>query len=63
MRRDVSALNDVEREIYHFFSDAENVSKLIGFLSLEEHKGKDRFDPRRFLMFKGLFRNFGDTFL
>jgi hypothetical protein len=40
-----------------------NVTKLIGFLSLEERKGVDHFDARRFLMFKGLFRNYGDSFM
>ena len=56
-------LNDVEKEIHDFFMDSSNVDKLVGFLSLEEHKGKDRFDARRFALFKGLFRNHGDTFL
>ena len=39
------------------------MDKLIEFLSLEEHKGHDRFDARRFIMFKGLFRNHGDAFM
>ena len=39
------------------------MTKLIGFLSLEERKGVDHFDARRFLMFKGLFRNYGDSFM
>ena len=47
---------------YHF-SNATKVDKLIEYLSLEEHKGHDRFDARRFIMFKGLFRNHGDAFM
>uniref|UniRef100_A0A8C5CEE9 Uncharacterized protein n=1 Tax=Gadus morhua TaxID=8049 RepID=A0A8C5CEE9_GADMO len=49
--------------ILEYFSDAEFVDQLLGFLSLEERKGKDSFSPRRFCMFKGLFRNYGDVFL
>jgi len=39
------------------------VEKLIYFLSLEDRKGKDKFDATRFSLFKGLFRNHGDEFL
>ena len=56
-------MNEAEQEIYNFFNNEANVSKLIEFLSLEEQKGRDHFDARRFLMFKGLFRNYGDSFL
>ncbi len=56
-------MNEVEREMHKFFTCAADVEKLVGFLSLEEHKGRDRFDSRRFSMFKGLFRNFGDVVL
>ncbi len=56
-------MNEVERSILDFFSSPANVEKLMGFLSLEEHKGRDRFDSRRFTMFKGLFRNYGDAIL
>ena len=52
-----------EQEIYKFFSNSSKVDKLIEFFSLEEHKGRDRFDARRFIMFKGLFRNHGDAFM
>ena len=56
-------MKEAEQEIYNFFNNEANVSKLIEFLSLEEQKGRDHFDARRFLMFKGLFRNYGDSFL
>uniref|UniRef100_A0A8D2NT94 Proteasome activator subunit 4 n=1 Tax=Zosterops lateralis melanops TaxID=1220523 RepID=A0A8D2NT94_ZOSLA len=49
--------------IYDHFSDPKFVEQLIKFLSLEDRKGKDKFNPRRFCLFKGLFRNFDDAFL
>ena len=61
--RDESELNDVEKEIYQFFNQQKNVDKLIEFLSLEENKGRDKFSAARFIMFKGLFRNFGSSIL
>merc|ERR1719273_13292 len=61
--RDESEMNEVEREIYQFFDEQTNVDKLIEFLSLEENKGRDKFSAARFIMFKGLFRNFGHRLL
>uniref|UniRef100_A0A672TTU1 Proteasome activator subunit 4 n=1 Tax=Strigops habroptila TaxID=2489341 RepID=A0A672TTU1_STRHB len=52
-----------EQIIYDHFSDPKFVEQLIKFLSLEDRKGKDKFNPRRFCLFKGLFRNFDDAFL
>uniref|UniRef100_A0A8C9TJ04 Proteasome activator subunit 4 n=1 Tax=Scleropages formosus TaxID=113540 RepID=A0A8C9TJ04_SCLFO len=52
-----------EQIIYDHFSDSVFIDQLIRFLSLEDRKGKDKFNPRRFCLFKGLFRNFGDDFL
>ncbi|OXU20844.1 hypothetical protein TSAR_014413 [Trichomalopsis sarcophagae] len=52
-----------EREIHEFFSNEQNIDKLLKFLTLEEKKGKDKFDYSRYLMFKGLFRNYGDAHL
>ncbi|CAH0386282.1 unnamed protein product [Bemisia tabaci] len=56
-------LNPCERKIFEFFNDPNFVAKLVEFLSLEERKGKDKFDALKFSLFKGLFRNYGDTFL
>ncbi|XP_078000645.1 proteasome activator complex subunit 4-like [Glandiceps talaboti] len=56
-------LSEVERVVYDYFSSQDFVDKLIGFLSLEERKGKDKFNSKRFVLFKGLFRNFDDTLL
>ncbi|KAJ7404837.1 hypothetical protein WISP_143263 [Willisornis vidua] len=60
-RRD--ELTEAEQVIYDHFSDPKFVEQLIKFLSLEDRKGKDKFNPRRFCLFKGLFRNFDDAFL
>lgn len=39
------------------------MEKLIEFNCLENVKGKDTLCMKRVDMFKGLFRNFGDTFV
>jgi hypothetical protein len=41
-----------EKEVDLFFSDQQNVDRLIEFLALEEKKGKDKFNGYRFIMFK-----------
>ena len=46
-----------------FFHNEENLDKLIKFLSLEEVKGRDRFNVKRWILFKGLFRNYGPGML
>lgn len=52
-------LTDCEREICSFFDDPQNIEKLINYFSLEEKKGKDKFNALRCFLFKGLFRNHG----
>ncbi|XP_044171551.1 proteasome activator complex subunit 4-like [Acropora millepora] len=56
-------LSEEEKPIYEAFSQEEFMSKFISFLSLEDRKGKDKFNVHRFVLFKGLFRNFDDSFL
>ena len=56
-------MTEQEQEIFQFLSDGKNLEKLISFLSLEENKGRDKFDSRRFLMWKGIFRNYGISIL
>ncbi|XP_078590168.1 proteasome activator complex subunit 4-like isoform X2 [Branchiostoma floridae x Branchiostoma japonicum] len=56
-------MSEGEGIIFDHFSNTEFVDKLIGFLSLEDRKGRDKFSNRRFNMFKGLFRNYDDTLL
>lgn len=41
-----------EQIIYDHFSNPMFISQLIEFLSLEDRKGKDKFNPRRFCLFK-----------
>lgn len=41
-----------EKIIFEYFSDPEFIDQLIEFLSLEDRKGKDSFNPRRFCLFK-----------
>ena len=41
-----------ERVVYDAFMSPEFVDRLVSFLSLEENKGKDKYDTRRFSMFK-----------
>lgn len=45
-------LLQAEQIIYDHFSDHKFVEQLIKFLSLEDRKGKDKFNPRRFCLFK-----------
>lgn len=45
-----------EKIVYEYFSDPEFIDQLIEFLSLEERKGKDSFNPRRFCLFKVQFK-------
>lgn len=59
----MNSLTEQEKEIYEFFSDNENLEKLIRYLSMEEKKGKDQFNVYRFLMFKTLFKLFEDELL
>lgn len=61
LNRSSEDMNAQEAEIFKFFSNEAKLQKLIEFLSLEEQKGVDHFDARRFFMFKGLFRNFGGS--
>lgn len=45
-------LLQAEQIIYDHFSDPKFIEQLIKFLSLEDRKGKDKFNPRRFCLFK-----------
>uniref|UniRef100_A0A672S8A5 Proteasome activator subunit 4 n=1 Tax=Sinocyclocheilus grahami TaxID=75366 RepID=A0A672S8A5_SINGR len=56
-------MNESEKIIYDHFSDQQFIDQFIHYLSQEDRKGKDKFSPRRFCLFKGLFRNFDDAFL
>ena len=57
--RSLGEMSNQEQEIFKFLQDENHLQKLIEFLSLEENKGRDKFDSRKFLMWKGIFRNYG----
>ncbi|XP_014213300.1 proteasome activator complex subunit 4-like [Copidosoma floridanum] len=61
--RKVRQMCEQEKEVDAFFSDAQNISQLIKFLSMEDKKDKDVFSHQRSRMFEGLFRNHGDDHL
>ena len=50
--RETEDYSPEERVVYEHFTDAKYVEKLIEYLSLEEQKGKDKFHPRHFILFK-----------
>lgn len=52
LERTRNELSAGEVEVDNFFSDPVKLSKLVDFLSLEEKKGKDKFNGTRFLLFK-----------
>lgn len=56
-------LTEHEAEIDRFFNNAQNIEKLMKYLSLEEKAGKDKFDSKRMHLFRGLFRNHGIVYL
>ncbi|KAF7991064.1 hypothetical protein HCN44_002626 [Aphidius gifuensis] len=59
----IRIFNESELLIENFFIDSSNVDKLMKYNSLEERKGKDKFNNFRFLFYKRLFRNHGITHL
>jgi proteasome activator subunit 4 len=44
-----------------FMSDADFVEKFIKLSTIEESKGKEKFDKKHFYLFKALFRNYGSA--
>ncbi|CAH0594191.1 unnamed protein product [Chrysodeixis includens] len=54
-------MEEGERHLYEFFTDEENVNRLVAFLTVEEKKGKDKFNGIRFSMFRILFSQFGEA--
>jgi proteasome activator subunit 4 len=63
LERSYDMLSDHEKVFFDFFSNAQNVDKLISFWSLEEKKGNEKFSRSRFWLIKQVFNTFGDTFL
>lgn len=52
VNRTYEELPPEEKAVYDFFINQENVDKLISFFSLEETKGQDKFEYRKFALFK-----------
>lgn len=61
--RGIEEMSESEAAIFEAFTSETFVDQLMSYLSLEERKGQDRFDAKRFYMFKGLFRNYGPAVL
>ncbi|XP_039254923.2 proteasome activator complex subunit 4-like isoform X1 [Styela clava] len=61
--RTVDEMPEDEKVLFEYFSDPAFVSQLMKLHALENVKGKDKYDAKRVEMFKGLFRNFADSFL
>ncbi|XP_019858537.1 PREDICTED: proteasome activator complex subunit 4 [Amphimedon queenslandica] len=61
LNRSIEELSEHEKVFYETFTDEGFLEKLISFHSLEEVKGKDQYSMKRALMFKNLFRNYGNS--
>lgn len=63
LNRTRDELSSSERIIYDFFANKSNIAKLVEFWSLEEKKGKEKFNRSRSFLLKGLCDMFGDVLL
>lgn len=63
LNRTRDELSSPEKIIYDFFVNKSNIEKLITFWSLEEKKGKEKFNRSRSFLMKGLCDMFGDVLL
>lgn len=63
LNRSRDELSTAEQIIYDFFINTANINKLIAFWSLEEKKGKEKFNRSRSFLLKGLCDMFGDVLL
>ncbi|XP_064483757.1 proteasome activator complex subunit 4-like [Ornithodoros turicata] len=61
--RSVQEMSESEAAIFEAFTSETFLNQMMAYLSLEERKGQDRFDAKRFYLFKGLFRNYGPALL
>ncbi|XP_018011103.1 proteasome activator complex subunit 4A isoform X2 [Hyalella azteca] len=62
--RPTEELSPAELEIYLFFSDEQKIQKLIDLFTLEEQRNiVERFDQRKMMIWKGVFRNYGPCLL
>ncbi|KAF2365248.1 Proteasome activator Blm10 mid region [Trinorchestia longiramus] len=62
--RHVDDLSPAERVIFLFFTDEQKLSRLVELLTLEDQRNNtERFDARKMMLWKGLFRNYGPCVL
>lgn len=47
--------------VKRFQSDPDFILKFIRYATIEENRGRESFDKKKFHLFKGLFRNFGSV--
>ncbi|XP_034834096.1 proteasome activator complex subunit 4-like isoform X1 [Maniola hyperantus] len=53
-------MEEGERYLFEFFSNEANIDRLVAFYTVEEKKGKDKFNGIRFTMFRMAFAQFGE---
>ncbi|GFW26343.1 proteasome activator complex subunit 4 [Trichonephila clavipes] len=63
VNRSYEELTQEEKPIYDAFSQQKFIDSIISYFSLEEKKEQDKFDSKKFFLFKAIFKNFGSTFL
>uniref|UniRef100_A0A8D8S251 Proteasome activator complex subunit 4 n=1 Tax=Cacopsylla melanoneura TaxID=428564 RepID=A0A8D8S251_9HEMI len=63
LERTFNQLSPSEQAVDMFFSQPDNVDKLMKYFSFEEKKDTDKFNGARMALWKGLFRNHGDKHL
>jgi len=61
--RSVEDMKPEEKHLFQVFHNQDMVDEIVRFFSLEEQKDMDKFDSRKFMLWKGLFRNYGDSVL
>ena len=52
LNRSKEELSENEKLIYDAFMSQDFVNKLVEFLSIEENKGKDKYEPKKMTLFK-----------
>ena len=52
---------EAAKAIEENFTDPEFIKSFIRFSTIEEAKGNEKFDKKKFHLFKGVFRNFGNS--
>eukprot|EP00731_Ephydatia_muelleri_P029038 Em0020g682a len=63
MQRNSEEMCEGERAVMEAFSSQKFIDKMVEYLCFEENKGKDRYKSDKAVLFKELFRSFGNSFL